>query len=217
MSFTADKYKVVREAISLDLANFLFNYFLNKRKVAKTLLDNGWQNIDDIYGTWNDSQVPNTYSHYSDIAMETLLSRVKPILEEHTGLKLVETYSYARIYKKGDILHKHKDRDSCQISCTLNLGGPSWPIFLEPDPNIGGMVGDNYVAGDSKGKEIILGPGDLLIYSGCELEHWREEFNSSDCTQVFLHYNDISSHLGENNRFDQREHLGLPSSFKKNS
>jgi len=70
--------------------------------------------------------VSNTYSHYSDIVMETLLQRVKPIMENVTNLKLVETYSYARIYKKGDTLHRHKDRLSCEISTTLNLGGPSW-------------------------------------------------------------------------------------------
>ena len=53
-------------------------------------------------------------------------------MEDETGLKLNETYSYARIYKKGDILARHKDRYSCEISTTLNLGGDTWPIFLEP-------------------------------------------------------------------------------------
>ena len=52
-------------------------------------------------------------------------------MEKHTGLKLSETYSYARIYKKGDVLHRHKDRYSCEIS-TLNLGGDDWPIYLDP-------------------------------------------------------------------------------------
>jgi hypothetical protein len=47
--------------------------------------------------------------------METLLQRMKPVMEEATNLKLIETYSYARIYKKGDILHRHKDRPSCEI------------------------------------------------------------------------------------------------------
>lgn len=58
-------------------------------------------------------------------------------MEEATKIKLIETYSYARIYKKGDILHRHKDRASCEISTTLNLGGPQWPIFLEPDASKG--------------------------------------------------------------------------------
>lgn len=215
MSFSVDKYQVVRGAISLELANFLYNYFLNKRMVAKTFDDVGWKNHDAFVGTWTDSQVPGSYSHYSDVAMETLLTKVKPILEENTGLKLVETYSYARIYRKGNILKKHKDRASCQISCTLNLGGPVWPIYIEPNKKIGKMVKGKYVPGKTKGKEVILGPGDLLIYRGCDLEHWRDEFDSNDCAQVFLHYNDLSSEFGQDNKFDKRPHLGLPANFKK--
>lgn len=201
MSFSQNKYQVVRSAISYELANFLFCYFLNKRQVAKTLNKAGWKNIDGIFGSWNDKQVINTYSNYSDIAMETLLMKLKPIMQEVTNLELVETYSYARIYKKGDILKKHKDRPSCQISTTLNLGGPLWPIFLEDLNN--------------NEKKIILGPGDMLIYRGCELKHWREEFDSNDCAQVFLHYNDKNSDLKLQNKYDQRPHLGLPASFKK--
>jgi hypothetical protein len=34
---------------------------------------------------WKDDQVPNTYSHYADIAMETLLLLVQPIMEKQTG------------------------------------------------------------------------------------------------------------------------------------
>ena len=131
MSFKKNKYTVLKKIISKDLANFICQYFLNKRKVARVLFDEKYISpFNKEYGVWNDVQVPNTYSHYSDIAMETLLQEVKPIMEKHTGLKLSPTYSYARIYKKGDILARHKDRYSCEISTTLNLGGEPWPIYL---------------------------------------------------------------------------------------
>ena len=55
----------------------------------------------------------------------------------------------------------------------------------------------------------------MLIYSGCELEHWREAFQGKDCVQVFLHYNKINSKAAKENEFDRRGHLGLPSWFKK--
>ena len=51
-------------------------------------------------------------------------------MEEVTGLKLYPAYTYARIYKKGDELKRHKDRFSCEISTTMNLGGDDWPIYL---------------------------------------------------------------------------------------
>ncbi len=114
--------------------------------------------------------------------METLLQKVKPVMEKHTKLKLSETYSYARIYKKGDVLARHKDRYSCEISTTLNLGGDPWPIYLDPTGKQG-----------QAGIKLTLDPGDMLIYSGCDLEHWREEFTGKDCGQVFLHYNKAGS------------------------
>ena len=72
--------------------------------------------------------------------METLLEKIKPVLEKHVKLDLVETYSYARIYHRGNELKRHKDRDECEISTTLNLGGDPWPIFIEPDKTLGAVV-----------------------------------------------------------------------------
>ena len=119
MSFQKNKYTVIKKAISEELANFVYKYFLNKRKVARFLFDEKYISpYTEYFGVWNDEQVPNTYSHYSDIAMETLLQEVKPVMEKQTKLKLSETYSYARIYKKGDVLARHKDRYSCEISTT---------------------------------------------------------------------------------------------------
>ena len=125
-------------------------------------------------------------------------------MEEHTKLKLHPNYSYARIYKKGDVLHRHKDRFSCEISTTLHLGGNHWPIYLEPSGKEG-----------LKGVKVLLQPGDMLVYRGNELEHWREPFDGENCGQVFLHYNNSETKGSEENIFDGRPHLGLPSWFKR--
>ena len=135
--------------------------------------------------------------------METLLEEVKPVMEKHTGIKLSPTYSYSRIYKKGDVLARHKDRYSCEISTTLNLGGDPWPIYLDPTGKEG-----------QAGVKVDLKPGDMLIYSGCDLEHWREEFTGKDCGQVFLHYNKASSKSAKQNLFDGRPFIGLPAWYK---
>tara|TARA_R100000655_G_scaffold84358_1_gene123986 strand:- start:37 stop:666 length:630 start_codon:yes stop_codon:yes gene_type:complete len=204
MSFKKNKYSILRKAISKELANFTYAYFLNKRKVARFLFDQKWLSpFTEYFGVWNDQQIPNTYSHYGDLVMETLLQRVKPVMEKHTKLKLSETYSYARIYKKGDILHRHKDRPSCEISTTINLGGDSWPIYVDPTGRQG-----------QAGIKIDLDPGDMLIYSGCDLEHWREEFTGDNCGQVFLHYNKKGSKMAKENEFDKRPFLGLPTFYK---
>ena len=199
-----NNYKVIKQAISKELADFVYSYFLTKRKVARVFFDDRYISpFNNDWGVWNDPQVPETYSHYSDIAMETLLEKLTEPMSKETGLNLIPTYSYARIYKKGDVLKRHKDRYSCEVSMTMNLGGDPWPIYLEPSGET-----------DKEGVKIDLEPGDALIYRGCEVEHWREAFEGENCGQVFLHYNDASGENAEENRYDTRPFLGLPSWFK---
>jgi hypothetical protein len=205
MSFKKNKYSIIKKAIPKELTDFIYQYFLLKRQVAKTMFDTKYISpFTSYFGVWGDIQVLETYSHYADIVMETLLIKLLPIVEKETGLKLNPNYSYARIYKKGDILGRHKDRFSCEISTTMNLGGDEWPIYLEPSGK------DNL-----KGIKINLNPGDMLIYKGNELEHWRELFNGDNCAQVFLHYNNVKTKRADKNIYDTRPHLGLPTDFKK--
>ena len=82
MSFKNNKYTVLKQAISPELANFIYKYFCNKRRVARLLFDSKFISpFTDYWGIWNDDQVPNTYSHYADLAMETLLEELKPVME----------------------------------------------------------------------------------------------------------------------------------------
>ena len=207
-----NKYQVIKKAISYELANFVFNYFLLKRDAVKFMYNNNITYDTGMLGTWADQQVPNTYSHYSDHVMETLLVKVLPIMAQETGLELIPTYSYARLYKKGDILKRHKDRPSCEISTTIHLGGHAWPIFIDG-------TGADHVIDEYKnihkpnapaGTKVILDVGDMLVYSGCELEHWREPLEGDMCGQVFLHYNHVNGPFAEKNRFDKRPMLGIP-------
>ena len=217
-----NKYQVIKKAVSYDLANFCFNYFLLKRDAAKFMYDNNIIHDNGMFGTWTDQQIPNTYSHYADPVMETLLVKVLPKMQQETGLNLIPTYSYARLYKNGDILHRHKDRPSCEISTTINLGGDPWPIFINPDPNAGHVHGpkvgehkvQKYKPTNDEGVKVLLEVGDMLVYSGCDLEHWREPFDGNICGQVFLHYNHVNGPFADKNRFDGRPMLGLPSFVK---
>jgi len=215
MSFKTNNFLVIKKAIEPKVAEFVYNYFLMKRQVARTMFDDRFISpFTTEWGVWNDEQVPNTYSHYGDVAMETLLLAVQPIMEKQTKLKLIPTYAYARIYKNGDVLHRHKDRFSCEISTTLNLGGDPWPIFIEKNPKKGGVKEGKYVSDYTKGSKVVLAPGDMLVYKGNILEHWREAFDGQDCGQVFLHYNNAATKGSEDNIFDNRPHLGLPSWYK---
>jgi len=207
MSFKKNKYVIIKKAISRDLASFVANYFCMQKQVYDTCSQSKYISPFEVllgYYEDKDDQIPNTYCQYANIAMETLMLKCQPEMEKVTGLKLDPNYSYARIYKKGDELKRHKDRFSCEISTTMNLGGDDWPIYLEPSGEVG-----------KKGIKINLKPGDMLVYKGMELEHWREKFKGKECVQVFLHYNNRKTPGAKDNVFDKRPHLGLPSWFKR--
>jgi hypothetical protein len=202
-NFKKNGFTIINKVISKELALFIYNYFLIKRQVAETFLKNNFISEKSTeWGMWTDKQVPNTYSHYADIAMETLLLKLHPLMEKNTKLKLNPNYSFARIYKNGDILERHKDRFSCEISTTLFLGGDKWPIYIQ--------------SLNKKELMINLNQGDMLVYKGNILDHWREPFKGTNCAQVFLHYNNINTIGASDNIYDKRIHVGLPASFKKN-
>ena len=207
MSFKKNKYVIIREAISKDLAIFVANYFSMRKQVYDTCRQAKYISpYEELLGEYEPAhgQIPHTYFSYSDIAMDTLMLKCQPVLEKITGVKLSPAYTFARMYKKGDILKRHKDRFSCEISTTMNLAGDPWPLYLEPSGKEG-----------LKGIKVDLKPGDMLVYSGCELEHWRNKFKGKEHIQVFLHYNNRKTPGAKENMFDKRPHLGLPSWFKK--
>jgi len=207
MNFKKNKYCIIKNAVSKEIATLLYNYFLVRKKTYDTMKE--YRYISPFergfgYYETQEEQIPNTFATYGDVLFDVLMLKIQPIMERSTKLKLQPAYTYARIYKKGDELKRHKDRFSCEISTTMNLGGDDWPIYLEPSGEVG-----------KKGVRVDLKPGDMLVYSGCELEHWREKFKGKECVQVFLHYNNRKTPGAKDNMFDKRPHLGLPSWFKR--
>ena len=212
MSFKKNKYQVLRNAISKDLAAFCYKYLQISAEADNWMLNNGVTHTGNkLVGNFNDAQVPNSYAKYADRVMETLLVDTIKVMQKKTGLRLVPTYSYCRLYRTGNILKRHKDRPSCEISTTLNLGGDPWPILIDPtgSDNVIDEYKNIHKPGAPKGVEVNLKPGDMLIYSGCELEHWREPFKGKLCGQVFLHYKHADGQFAKSNLYDKRPMLGI--------
>ena len=212
MSFKKNKYQVIHNAISKELANLAYTYLQISAEADYWMITNQvTHDKNPLVGNFKDKQVPGSYAKYADRLMETLLVKVIPIMKAKTELNLIPTYSYTRLYRKGNILKRHKDRPSCEISTTLNLGGDNWDIFLDPTGtnNVIDEYKNIHKPNAPKGIKISLKPGDMLIYSGCELEHWREPFQGNLCGQVFLHYNHANGPYAKTNLYDKRPMLGI--------
>lgn len=125
---------------------------------------------------WYDPQCPTSPAMTDPFIFVTLLLQKLPFMSEFTGEQLFPTYSYARHYKHGASLAKHTDRDACEISISVHLGGDAdWKLVFEK-PN-GEEVGLN------------LKPGQGAVYLGCKTKHWREGgYQGQEYGQVFLHY-----------------------------
>ena len=212
MSFKKNKYQVIRGAVSKEVAEIGFKYLQISAEADHWMLQNSVTHTSNtLVGNFKDKQVPNSYAKYADRFMETLLIKTIPTMEKKTGLKLIPTYSYCRLYRKGNILKRHKDRPSWEISTTLKLGGDPWPIFIDPtgSNNVIDEYKNIHKPNAPKGNKVDLKPGDMLIYSGCELEHWREPFEGKLCGQVFLHYNHANGPFAKSNLYDKRPMLGI--------
>lgn len=146
-----------------------------------------------------DEQCPLSESVYGDSELDAVLAKLVPTLSKQLGIELLPTYTYARIYAPGETLVKHKDRPSCEISGTLTLGfdpgSGIWPIYF-------GKNDDDIV-----GQSFEINTGDLVMYRGCELNHWRPAYKGKWQVQVFFHFVDANGPHADH-AMDGRKSLG---------
>ncbi|HUO88833.1 MAG TPA: hypothetical protein VMU08_06640 [Rhizomicrobium sp.] len=176
-------------------------YALIPRLLAPALTDFFWSYIHSKFAngllTWGDVLVPGTPASYGDSATEGLLDYVQPRVAAVTGRRLEPTYSYLRIYKRGDTLLSHRDRPACEFSLSVNIGqipDEPWPLFVEHP---------------GAPARVVLRPGDALLYRGIELFHWREPYAGQQLVQVFLHFVDADGPHADQ-KYDGRRALMLP-------
>jgi hypothetical protein len=187
------KYKILRNVISPDAVDLIKTMMIMSKDVAYYQKNISKSNTTAL----GDEQSPNSYAYYGAIFNDSLAESLLPLMEQETGLELYPTYTYSRIYWPGATLKPHKDRPSCQYSTTLCIDNDPkpWPIYME-------------------GKKVILQPGDMVIYRGCDIEHWRDPYDGNQQIQVFLHYVDANG-IYADHKFDKRPMLGISKSEKK--
>lgn len=167
---------------------------------CKTLTDHMFR-LHEMGKTTKDEQCPLSDSVYGDEILDAVCERLAEPLGQQLGIQLLPTYTYARIYRNGDVLARHQDRPSCEISGTMTLGfdeaSALWPIYFAENED------------DKLGEEINIGVGDLVMYRGCELPHWRPKYKGNWQVQVFFHFVDANGPY-KDYQFDGRGGMGQP-------
>jgi len=212
--FEENGWVKIEKYIDTNMANLLYHHIQLEAQRLVYFEDNLIDVDDSIHGTFTDRQAPGDFSKYGDPIFDSLLSLGTEKINELTGKELVPTYSYHRLYTMGTELKRHIDRPSCEISTTLCIGYDNsnvdaskypdwdWPMFIGPKD------GEK----DTEGMPIHMKPGDMLIYRGDEVEHWREPLWGNNHAQVFLHYNEKEGQYDI--PYDGRPLLGMPATFR---
>jgi hypothetical protein len=181
--FARDKYVALRSCVKDPELSLLYRWACKRAQIGTMFLD----------GT-----APGALSSAGDVFMDGLLMDLLPVAEEVSRAQLFPTYSYFRVYSRGDLLDKHTDRQSCEISLSLCLGYEGerpWPLMVE---------------GPNGASSVELAAGDGLLYRGIECPHWREPMDGEKTAQVFMHYVDQNGPFAEW-KYDKRPAL----SFKR--
>ncbi len=211
--FEENGWVKIEKFLKEDMTNLLYHHIQLESARLAYMEDEGLPTTEGQHGTFNDTQAPGDFSKYGDPIFDTLLSLSLEKMCELTGKELIPTYSYHRLYTQGTELKRHKDRASCEISTTLCIGYDNsnvdaskypdwdWPMFVGPKD---GAEGTN-------GMPIHMKPGDMLIYRGDIVEHWREPLWGNNHAQLFMHYNEKEGQY--NIMFDGRPFLGMEDTY----
>ena len=208
--FEENRWVKIDRFLPREMCNLLYHYITLEAVRLNYYEEKDIPTHNDIDGSFNDHQAPGDFSRYGDLTFDALLSLSLEQMQTLTGKELVPTYSYHRLYTTGTDLKKHSDRKSCEISTTLCLGYDvsnvdasvypdwDWPMFIE----------------EKNGNElpVHMKPGDMIIYRGDELKHWREPFWGINHAQVFMHYNEKGGKYDI--PFDGRPMLGMTGDYR---
>jgi hypothetical protein len=133
--------------------------------------------------------------------LDAFLWGLTPRIADLTGLSLVPTYCYFRIYREGDVCRVHSDRQACEHSLSLTLDysdGEGWPLEVSPErldaPSA--FVAEDF--GSAPSTAIIMEPGDAVLYKGTHHRHGRTMRNPNGWSaHLFLHWVDANGPYAE--------------------
>ena len=134
------------------------------------------KDLDDFEHIEVEGQVEGSIARYWHPQYRDVHTKIRLILEQAIGRKLYNTYYYDRFYFPGQALTIHADRPACEISVSVHVSTnieENWPIWIKT-PDIFTDSSKMELICKGENRSVDLGPGDGMVYKGCERPHWRD-------------------------------------------
>lgn len=206
--YETDGYAVVKSAAPAEVAKNLLGIIHANMTIKPGLLQNfvseprvNAQPAYEFYGY----RLPSVMAFHWG-----LTSRISEI----AGKPLLPTYTFFRVYLKGDRCLVHTDRPSCEHSFSMALGYGDdiiWPLEIGERSHEEKEAADRPKADDFEEDAyniVMLAPGDALVYHGVNYRHGRVTPNPNRWSaHLFLHWVDADGPF-KDWAFDKKEFPG---------
>lgn len=136
--------------------------------------------VGEGYLPFGDAEWPLRYFAGNEPLTRWYHEQLLPLMIRLAGEPLRPTFTFLASYRPGAILPPHRDREECEFSVSLLVDytpepedTSDWPLVVEL-PESGQTI------------PVRLGIGDLLLYRGRELLHYRDAFSQGETSTTWL-------------------------------
>jgi hypothetical protein len=165
-SLQTQKYLILRRLIPSMHLKYLTRYIEEKRQEGRFELD-----LEHV--------AEGRTTLHNDPVAQFFQAQAARVVSSLSGEKNEPSFTFFMIYFRGAVLRRHVDRKQCawNMSVQISQGAKPWPFYFEVE---------------GKPHEILLAPGDAVLYSGTRIPHWRDALDEESQTIMTLHFVDAS-------------------------
>lgn len=224
LDFVNNRYVVLRDFIPKDIINMTLDAW-RTIELDENAYNAHFMKEDELTHSTPEAQRNKSHGAYNFPPAVGIHRWIKNALNPVLDLKLQETYSFTRKYVRGASLSSHTDRPSCEISVTFPLryktdDNTPWKIWLNNEHN---FCNYNYTSGQQwiktitqdthNGISLELEVGDVLLYQGPNVPHWRNTLCGDYSYHMFVHFINTRSKLNHVPGYTYRKKGTLPHSI----
>lgn len=199
-------YVVLRNFIPKELCQFAMDTWQTIEHDPENWGKGAKKEIDIIHDSPEDTHMKSEGLYCAPFAV-ALQRWIWDKMKSCIDMDLEETYSYSRKYYRGAYLKAHADRPSCEISGTLCLDyktddNKPWTIWVDNSQDF--INRPNEIFEDTQAlpirqrktaRRVDLEVGDLLLYQGPNVAHWRERLLGEYSYHIFIHFLNFSGQV----------------------